>query len=559
MSRQLKTLLVLGCVAFITLWLLTHRSPSPSPTLEASSGRTRSADMPASQRSPEQSGDDVAPSNREPLSASSNPADVLAESPVETETLVQGTLLGAEGKPIANPESAWVSFVGIDGNRFEVDMPRRQNTYSIQRLPFGQYSIQARVDGYRTLDETFRLERAHPQVKKDLQFVDSTVLSVFVHSPDGRNLCDVVMERVRPPPGIPDLTTLPLLIPIATRTNPGAWIPEVIGSANNFFGVGHFMQYGSFSRQRKDGSVGVLIVDIDLPVYASLVDCHSVLRTQRVDPGADEVDFVIPADAMTANAAALTLRVLDVSTKAPVSRASASLTGGTGGCGGRADSEGRITASGCRPGFFHMFVCAEGYESLMMGVRLDAAKTTELGEILLGRGIKLQLRVLSPDEKPCQTVFGLGVVDPATSKIEMDQSNGWFSNEQGELELPALGRRLYVLRTRMGDPQRDEPVSGNVLIDLRAGVLPPTQEIHLQRGSRLTLRANAPGAEEASFRVMDRQGLEVVTDRFFGSAPALLLLPKGSYQVSLIDPGGDVVTTKSVELGAEPMTCDLRN
>jgi hypothetical protein len=538
----------------VLLWILLGRPSPSSPPLDASPAR--SVTTPARTRLQDQEID--AANSREPVAVQAAKTDEVVEPPGETETLVEGTLLGAEGKPIDNPDYPWVNFVGSNGDRHEADVPRGGNTYSIRQLQYGHYWIQAALHGYRMFEEAFVLEAGHPKVVKDLQFRAATVLSVFVRAPDGRNLDTVVMESIRPPPGIPDLTTLPRLIPIATRANPGAWIPEVIGSANNHFGVGHFLQYGRLARDRKEGSIGILIVDADLPVYANLVDCHAVLQSQFVAPGADEVDFVIAPDAIQINAATMTLRVLDATTKEPIPKAWASLSGGTGGGGGNADIDGRITARGCNPGFFHMTVGAEGYETFLQSVQLAPAKTTDLGEILLGRGMKLHFLVLSPTGEPCLTRFRFGVVDPRSMRIEMDESAGWCSNERGELDPPLLGPKLYVIRAGVGYVQNEQPLAGNILIDLRAGVLPPTQEIHMQRGSRLVLATKDSGPDRLRFRVIDRQGLEIVAEQLWGSAPLPLLLPRDQYRVELLNGDGDIIQSKSIDLGADPVTCELQ-
>jgi hypothetical protein len=332
----------------------------------------------------------------------------------------------------------------------------------------------------------------------------------------------------------------------------------VIGSANNHFGVGQFLQYGRLARDRKEGSIGILIVDADLPVYANLVDCHAVLKSQLVAPGDDEVDFVIAPDAIHTNAAKFTLRVLDAVTKAPIQDAWASLSGGTRGGGGQADIEGRITAMDCEPGFFHMRVGAEGYETALQGVQLAPAKTTDLGEILLGSALKLRFHVLGPDGKPCLACFRLGVVDPRSMSIEMDESEGWFSSEEGELELPPLGRKLYVLRTSVGHPQQDELLAENMLIDLRSGVVPRTQEIRMQRGSRVVFLADTSESDGLRFRVIDQQGLEIVAEQFWGSAPLPRSLPQGRYRVELLGGDGVNIRSRSIDLGPDPVTCDLR-
>jgi hypothetical protein len=556
MRRLPQTALALGCAALVAAWFLIRNCSAPSPVREASPPRSVGTDAPASTASPSLGRPASAPSARAPATTS-GPESPPTEQQAEEQTLVHGTLLEADGIPIDKPDG-WVSFVSETGDRYEAEIPRGRNTYAVHGLPLGDYDIQATVIGYRTLEERFKLERAHPQVEKDLRFARATILSVFVHAPDGRNLADVVMETIHPPPAMPDLTTLPRLVPVATRASPGAWIPEVIGSANNFFGVGRFMQYGALARKRKEGSIGILIVDVEPPVYASLVDCHAVLQSQRVDPGADEVDFVIAADALAANASTITMRVLDAVTREPVPQAHAWVSGGNEGGGGHADADGRIVAQRCPPGRLRLEVGADGYETFLRSVQLDPGKTIDVGDILIGKRLELSFRVLDPQGQPHHAYFFIGLVDPNTMKVEIDPLGGSWSDESGVLKLSSLGRRLYVLRTSPTDPRNGDPVSGNVLIDLRAGILPPSQEIRLQRASRLVLRADSPLSASEGFRVIDEQGFEIVADRLWGSAPVPLSLPQGRYRVDLLGRDGDVVVTRSVELRSDTATCELR-
>ena len=558
---SLKTKLVVALAVVLLGWVLLHDWSSfsvPRP-LEGSSASSATLDATKSSPATALTGTEAGAPGREALAASAR----VADETLGQDTLVFGSMFGDSQSGSEKLKPDWVIFTDASGRRTEASV-ESDATYSVSKLALGKYWISARNWGWRTLEEPFELEAEHPRVRHDLHLRAAPVLSVFVRAPDGSNLEPVVMEHLsRPNPGLGP-TTIPKLIPVATREHPGAWIPEVIGSANNIFGVGVFLQYSKVAEQRKEGSIGVLVVDEELPVYASLVEGHAVLATERVEPGADEVVFVIAPDAREMNFATLKMRVLDAETRVPLAHASCRLTGGPNERGGQSDSNGVMLVRACEPGQLHMSLQAEGHEMLTCPVELRPRKTTDLGEILLAKGLDAEFRVFATDGSPCKAYFELGALDPTTLAVDFERdSRSWDSDENGILKVPSLGRRVYVLRTADTEagfdtiPAGRKSVSGNLVIDMRAGILPVNRDIHLKRASLLLLNYKGPYSGGPRFRVLDGQGIELVASRLYGSAPLGLTLPPDNYRVEVLDQDGSVLVTKSVTLGIETVSVEL--
>lgn len=551
----------LGLLAWLLFRLAAAPSTAPPISSDLTTADRAATSTPVLAASRESDGEDgsrravVVPAVRAP-DAPTVPASGY-------DTYVSGALLDQNGEPIRNADS-WVSFTDANG-RAHVASQRNLGGYALRGIPFGSYWISARTAGHRSLEEPFELDPARPYVEHDLHFRSATVLSVFVRDPDGRNLHDTVTRKLSSPAlGFDGLTTMPLLIPVATRESPGAWIFEVEGSANNRFGVGQFFQYGPLAAQRKEGSIGVVVLDVDLPVYVSLVQHHAVLQSRSVEAGAEEVEFVIPADALTANLGTLTMRLLDSVTREPLTRPTVLMAGGGGDFGARGGSDGVLTIRNCTPGSLILELDAEGHERLVRRVEVAPGRTTDLGDILLDPSIALHLHVFDGDGQPCSAVFELLTLDPGSAQPgDPDASQDVMSNEEGEVLPLHLGRRSYVLRTTNHgaesgrNPNEVTWVSGNVSIDLRGGAGPVDRDVRLRSASSLVLRAPGYWSDGLRYRVTDARGLPLVTGRFHGGAARALALPEGTYRVELLDVQGPSLSTRSVTLGPSIVSIDL--
>ena len=555
---------VLALIAVLVLavcgWLFIHHA---RPTGDAADAAT-SVDRPIASDSRR----DLLPPETTVVSTSSpdrtqsasigspDPRSTAAAASVRPETFVQGRLLDASHAPIGAAASAGVRFVDRSGRRRSSDA-KKEGTYALRELDFGTYWVTASADGYRDTEERVELLADRPVMAKDFTLQKAVELRIRVTTPDGRNLLDVLKET-----GAPRGTRL--LFPVATREMPGSRFEEVAGSLNDRFGVGRFEDHGPRVERAAPGSLGVLLLDCDLPVCVSLVHYQTVLQTKRVVTSADEVTFVVSPDDLLANLATLRIRVIDAESGLAIPRARVTLGGGA--CfdpGVATDPEGIATIERREPGRFDLKVTAESYELFRSPVAALPGELTDLGTVALEKEATVEGRVLDLEDHPVAASFSLGIVDPEDHSIHWFRGEEFTSSGAGHLEIRGLGRKAYVLRTNNHDLPDDGGwrgvtwVSGNVPVDLRAGSMAGL-EIHLQPASKLVLRDVAGGVGDAMrFRVADELGQELVAGLLHGSEPRPLALPVGSYVVSLSDARGEVLSERAVTLGSEAVDIDL--
>ncbi len=554
---SLKTKLALGC-AVLACAVLAYRglvgAPAVVPDSLAGSqpvvketAPREAAPPPAPLESP------AKPSERV---ASGEPAAASAASDEPPETLFYGSLRDPAGKPLAGLWSAWVSLTDSDGRRRVADA-KDSGAFALNALPYGKYWVSAGADGFRNAAETIELDVAHAHLKKDFTLQPVPILKIRVTTPDGKSLFGELHEEMQ-------VRGHPVLVPVATKDRPGKWFREVVGSLNNPFGIGHFWQYGPRAEALPKNCMGLLMLDQELPAFVSLVNYHRVLQTKEVQPGEDEVNFVISLDDLSASMGSLHMQVVDAGTQEPLKDANAMLLGGPSGDGGNSsDANGDILIADHEPGEFDLHVSSKDHEQYRGRILIDSGTPTDLGQIALDKAVPVEIKVVDASGAPRNSQLDLGVYDPATKSLNMEGRMMYASRGEGRLSLPGLGRHLYVVRTRnhdAGNEQvKEDPkwVSGNVLLDLRSGMAPPNFTIKLVPATRVVLAMKDGPADGLRFRVRDEQGLDLVANRFYGDGPRPLTLPQGVYTVALLDASKAVLKEQPLVVGPAPMTVEL--
>ncbi|MCI0588698.1 MAG: carboxypeptidase-like regulatory domain-containing protein [Planctomycetes bacterium] len=523
-------------------------TPNPAATLPASPEAAREAGSPPSRALAHEPAPDAPPDGPPPVP----PADAPASRP---ESLLYGSLLGASGEPIRGAWWAGVSLVDRRGRRRHADA-KQEGAYALHALPFGTYSATASAEGYRSEEARLDLRPEQPVLRKDFTLREAVVLKVKVVTPDGRSL-DAALEERRPEG--PPLS----IVPVATREPPGDRFFDVGGSLNNPFGVGSFWNYGPRVLKLPPGYLGVLILACDLPVHVSLVLYHVVLQTKRIEPGADEVVFVVSPEALEANLASIRLKVVEAESGGPIAGARVALQGSSFIDGGvRTDETGAARMEARQPGRFELEVHAEGRAVLRRNILAEPGRVTDLGTVPLEREVVVQGRFLDAEGKGVAVQFGLAGVDPAGGSGHPEAHALLRSDGEGRFTVKGLGRGEYLLRTRNHDAVDDQDldgttwVSGSVLVDTRGGPILGL-EVRLKRAALLVLRAGDGRAGRTGFRVLDERGLAVVAGRLHGSAPRPLKLPPGRYRVALTDAQGTEIAERSLTLGPEGAEIDL--
>lgn len=543
------------CAALLlaVVWFVTRSAPpdpvapgasAVTPTPAASSPVEQAVDRPAESVVPQRA---IAATP-----AADAPAATSSAKSKRTQTLVYGSLLDSvTGEPIRGAWSAGVSLSDSTGRRRHSDA-KDEGAYALHALPFGTYWMTAGAHGYRGVEAQLDLGPDAPVVQRDFTLTKAAVIKVKVVDAQGKPMAGEGAAR-----------PLGSVLPVATREPPGDRFFEVTGSLNNSFGIGSFWNYGPPVEGLGPGYLGVVVLRGELPAYVSLVHYHVVLETRRVEPGTDEVVFVLSEDALRASLATIRLRVVDAETDAGIAGVHAMLSGGPGmrptpG----SDAKGTLAIEGCEPGKYDLRVIAKGYESLRIPVIAEPGQITDLGDVMLAKELRVEGRIVDGEGRGVATAFSLGVLDPATRKIDMDRTMGHASDATGAFTLTGLGRRQYVLRTdnldALNDKDRDDVVwvSGNVFVDTRAGPITGL-EIALHPATLVVLRVGGEPADGLRFRVEDADRNVVVASRFYGPGPRPLRLPAGAYRVALLDAAGVVLAEKSVTVGAQTTEVEL--
>lgn len=301
----------------------------------------------------------------------------------------------------------------------------------------------------------------------------------------------------------------------------------------------------------------------DPPVHVSLVHFHSVLATQRVDPGVDEVTFIVSPPDLDTGSATVRLRVVAARTGEPIGGAEIELSSsGSGNNSGTAGSDGVALLTNVARGRLELLVHVPRRELLRRAVVAETGTITDLGDVALDEAVEVHGRLVDDRGAGVSTDYALGVLDPATGAIELDGNRVETSGVDGAFASTGLGRRQYVLRTlnhdALHDDEREETtwVSGNQIVDARAGSV-PALVVQLRPAALLLLRVADGSPDGLRFRVDDQDGRELVSGRFYGPGPRPLKLPAGPYRVVLLDAQGRVLAEESVNLGTSPLEVEL--
>lgn len=541
--------LVLASVAAWEVVKGPSTSSADSMTLGPGGGLADPAPAPPAQ--------DLATDPTENTAARSVEATTIAPSTAAMEveqppTLLYGKLLDPEGKSLHGLWHAGVGLTDSDGRRRFCDS-KSDGAFAFPGLPLGRYWLSASADGYGQFEDVITLGADRPQIHQDVVLQPVPILKIRATTPDGQNLLEALQETKK----------RAVLLPVATKEPPGTWFKETVGSLNNPFGIGSFWHYGPRVDALPSGYLGILILRQAPPAHASLVNYHRVLQTKPVQPGDEEVQFVVSVEDLLASSATISMKVVDADTLDPIQGAHAMLWGGTYiDRGERSDAGGLITFEAREPGEFDLRVSAPGHEEYRHRILADAGAPTELGQISLEKAIRFSAQVVDVHGTPRSASFALGSFDPASHRLDVERQRSYGSKGDGKLELEALGRHIYVLRTSNHDAVNDESidppwVSGNVEIDLRSGVAPTNFRITLSQATRVVILVSGASPDGLKFTVTDERGLDLVFSRFYGRGPRPLALPQGTYRIAIRDASGQVLSEKSVAVGSDPATVEF--
>jgi hypothetical protein len=313
---------------------------------------------------------------------------------------------------------------------------------------------------------------------------------------------------------------------IATRERPGAWFDAVRGSLNNTFGVGHYWQNGYASEKRPPEYFGRVVLDVEPPVWISLLNRQLVIDSVRIEPDQTEVVFVVEPDSKLLQASSLRARFVDAATKAPLVGASWRLHFGAATMGSL-DENGAFESSGIAPGHVVLHVHKSGLANPGLRLRLEPGEVRDLGEIEVEAETWIQGTVHGPDGLEVGASVEHVAVDASTG--EPLPQEGHFNhptNHEGSFRIGGLSRHLYRVTVR---PQDKGLARSSKLVDLRSGAGVDGVRFDLVPAVPLVISADENNWVDIAYTLRDERGEFVLRSRVWQAEPFPLPLAPGRY------------------------------
>jgi hypothetical protein len=495
----------------------------------------------------------VPPSAAEPLATEiATSSTAIAAEPGTSDAadalvgiVVYGALTEPDGTPAQLGDRRWLYFDNGRGGVRTIQLST--STYAVSGLVAGSCRIRTDLSGYRTEKSELELAAAQPAVRVDIVLQPSVELMIKAFTPSGERLDQALEASFESDPWSMALSA------VATREPPPAALPEISYRIYEQWGIGRYQAGFELmvrSEAMPDDVIGKLELDESLPAYVSLMFRHLVVQTQRVEPGATEVAFVVPVETLTALLGGVRLKVVDAETRQPLVKAMVELSDSQSSGGGRApDAEGVVTWERQRPGRLELQISAPDHEQWNGEVSVPAGGVADLGTIELtpatsvsgvvldeaGQPVSVQLRALVDEER----------------ELGMGARSYNRSGADGRFECKSLGRRRYVLMAS------DEDWTGlPVPVDLRQGNVGGVV-VHVAKGTRVRLHSQWVGDGTCDVRLIASDGLELWSiEGWLGDWSWAKRLVPGEY-IAILARGGVELKRVAFRVGTEDLSVEL--
>lgn len=301
-----------------------------------------------------------------------------------------------------------------------------------------------------------------------------------------------------------------------------------------------------------DGFAGTLFLS-GVPAHVALLQRSLVLEQQVVQPGQEEVRFVVDIEALQKLAATATLRVLDAESGVPLVGAHVALNDSSG-MGGRppgVDESGRVTLTGLSPGLLMLSIEAKDHESVWTMVQVASGQTTDLGDFRLGAAADLKGTLLDADGKPANGHVQWTEIKWRTAPTAFCDNRSTNVEADGSFTLWRTGRGPIAVQARTRDGR------------IAAGVFdnPPTEPVVLRLGEVGECKVTRPADPARAFTVtlFDRRHLaidaRVLEPRILQTT---IRMPVGDYAFEVHDDRHRRVQAGSLTFGSTPCALEIR-
>ncbi len=469
--------------------------------------------------------------------------------------VVWGYVLDDGGHPLASASRAGIRFVDELGAS-QLATIDAEGAYSTPGLATGRWYLTAGASGRKASEATLDLTDDAATVRQDFQLSPQPCVRVRLIGPAGHPFWEEAKGTDLPP-----FLGLELLA-VATSQPPGERFEEVVGSANNPFGVGQLWFNGQSDVRLGAEYLGRIDLAVDPPVYVSLVLYHDVVETQRLAAGEDEVTFTLDPATLAARLGGVEFTVVDAKTSAPIEGAQVMLrVKGQSGPSQASNAEGHVLFDAQMPGLYELSVAAEGRAAVRREVDVPRGRRADLGRIALdipvpirgravdgnGRGFAVELRV-EPLPTPGQPL-GLPTFR------SLSQSDGSF-------EIASQPPGIWLLQAKDRKEGRDsgnaaELMSPNLVVDTRAGPVDDLR-VQLEPVSAVVARWTGELSGHLRMRFFDEHGYWRQSAGFSNGAPVRVDLLPGCWRIVVSNAAGATLSERFFTLGTEPIVLELK-
>ena len=490
----------------------------PQPQPEVTPDTTANAREPTAQRASE-----VA----EPTRGAAAPA--AASEPVLC------TVLGFVWPPSggALEGNVRVNFIDHLGH-LEVSNASLDGEYSITGLAPGTWWVACKTRcGFA--QTCIELVASEPERRLDLRLVPPREVRVRVTSTTGEPLTVATLAA-------------------ATLESPGDWIEDAGENAVQLLGVGHFQPNDSYAVPQSGGYIGSVELDVDPPVFVSLVRYQRVLATQRIERPGQDAEFVIDPHSPMLEKCSVLGRVVDATTRQPVAGAVVLV-------GGRVrastpDAPGEFKFEGLWPGHYDVVVMPKrGSVIVHTGVLLEPGATLDLGDVELAPESWIDALVVDDNGQPVSARFRIQPFDGKTGPNWYASVNDeTASKDDGSLHIGGLMSGKY--RLTLGSSESVRWGRMVKLVDLSNG---PVTGLRIEVAPGVTLAVRPTNEEALGMRwtLRNSEGVRVMSMRLSSVAPLALSFAPGKYTVEVEMPNGAAPIVRDVVLEKDPVELAL--
>ena len=284
-------------------------------------------------------------------------------------------------------------------------------------------------------------------------------------------------------------------------------------------------------------TVGMLALPSGQPLHVALLLRNVIVAQQQVQPGQEEVTFVLSSAELLAKTASVSMRLVDESGM-PVAGANVALNDAQTGGGGRpTDEAGRITLSNLMPGSLDLEIRHRELSAPSVQIEVAAGARIDLGDVMLRPFVPLAFDLSNFGEGKGSVRFNL--LDPPRNWIAKDS---YASTENGS------SATYHVYPGRYGLVASGP--NGVAVLEVDAHVAPAAPiRFELRPGAELRIDCKLAGSW-ARLDLQTPAGAIVRRRELSGDSQESVRLPAGAYVAIITDQAG-VDTRRSITLGSE--------